>query len=142
MTNQKRNPIEGTETPKRKRIPVSGNRDILTVQGKDPNYVYRFVNDVPGRIAKFQAAGYEVVDHDATIGGVTVDSSKGTDSTKSKIVGQDRLTGNAVEAYLMRIPKEYYEEDQAAKQQKIDEKEIAMKRETKKPGHYGNLKYE
>ena len=36
---------------------------------KDPDYVYRFVNDTGSRIANFQAAGYEFVqDTDLVVG--------------------------------------------------------------------------
>ena len=38
------------------RTPISG-RNVLTVQGKEPGYVYRIVNDSGDRIAQFQAAG-------------------------------------------------------------------------------------
>lgn len=135
----KRNPVEGNSTPKRKRIPVSGNRDVLTVNGKEPGFVYRWVNDTGTRLRKFQDAGYEFVQHEAEVGDRVVDSSKGTDSVTSKAVGADKATGTIMNAYLMRIPSEYYEEDQAAKQQEIDAKEASMKSEAKQTGRYGNI---
>ena len=38
-----------------KRTPI-GSRNVLTVSGKDPDFVYRIVNDVGDRIAMFQEA--------------------------------------------------------------------------------------
>ncbi len=46
-----------------KRIAV-GLRPKLSVDGKDPNYEYRIVNDTPGRIAMFQQSGWELCTND------------------------------------------------------------------------------
>jgi hypothetical protein len=47
---------------KKKRIPLSGaDRNVLTVQRKEPGFMYRFVNNVDDRIQKFLDAGYEPV---------------------------------------------------------------------------------
>lgn len=35
------------------RVPVSGRRDVMTVADQDPNFVYRWVNDVGNRIDQF-----------------------------------------------------------------------------------------
>ena len=50
------------------RTPV-GTRNILTVKGKDPNYVYRHVNDIDDRISMFQEAGYELVQDESVVVG-------------------------------------------------------------------------
>lgn len=63
-----------------KRVPV-GQRSRLSVNGKDPNYVYRFVNDVGDRINMFQEAGYELVskeDHKIGDNRVDIASPDGT----------------------------------------------------------------
>ena len=104
-----------------KRIPVSGPRDILTVTEMDPNYHYRFVNDIPGRVEKFLAGGYEVVNHKAEVGSNTVDRGSRLGSAITKLVG------NQIVAVLMRIPKEWYVEDQKAKQDNIDALEATMR---------------
>jgi hypothetical protein len=44
--------------------------------------------------------------------------------------------GNGVNGYLMRIPKDWYDEDQKAKMKKVDESERAMKPNTA-TGQYG-----
>ena len=119
-----------------KRVPVSGRRDILTVEGKDPSYVYRWVNDVEGRIDMFKDGGYEVVTHDVKVGEKDVDSSKGTGSVVTKNVGAGTT------AVLMRIKKEWYEEDQKAKQDEVNRSEEDMRRELNKrdDGRYGSVK--
>lgn len=120
----------------KKRIPVSGHRDVLTVQGKQEGFVYRWVNDVDSRIARFKAAGYELVEDDVEVGTPTVDNPGKYGSVVSKDVGRGTT------AYLMRIPEEFYSEDQAAKMRQVDESEADMKR-TLNSGHdgtYGSVK--
>jgi hypothetical protein len=101
---------------------------------KDPNYVYRFVNDTGSRIANFQGAGYEFVeDSELVVGDSRVFDPSDIGSSK-------RVTSNdGTISYLMRIKKEYYDEDQAAKAAQIDETEKAMKQEASH-GMYGSLK--
>ena len=117
-----------------KRVPVSGSRNILTVDNLDPSYNYRWVNDTDGRIKRFTSGGYEHVNDDVAVGDKTVDSAKGAASVISKDVGA------GVTAYLMRIKREWYEEDKAAKQRKVDEQEESMKRQVNGiEGGYGNV---
>lgn len=101
---------------------------------KDPNYEYRFVNDTGSRIANFQAMGYEIVEDDSLkVGDARVDTPSDIGSAK-RVVSND---GNV--ALLMRIKREYYEEDQAAKAAQISETEQAMKQDATS-GMYGSLK--
>ena len=109
-------------------------RGPQTINGdKDPNYVYRFVNDTGSRIANFQSAGYEFVeDKDLVVGDSRVFDPSDIGSGK-------RVTSNdGTVSYLMRTKKEYYDEDQASKAALIDETEQAMKQEATK-GMYGKL---
>jgi hypothetical protein len=117
----------------RSRIPVSGERDILTVYGKDPNFVYRFVNDISNRIARFKRGGWSVVTDDLEVGAprVGVATSEGTPVKVS--VGRD------THAYLMKIEKEYYSEDQKAKAESILDTERAMDAKTRETGMYGEF---
>lgn len=123
-----------TKTPQTrvKRTPVGGARDILTVSGKDPNYVYRWVIDTPGRIQRFTDGGYEVVQESPEVGQRTVDrgSKLGSAVTKAGGSGQTLV--------LMRIPKEWYDEDQLAKQAQVDSLEATMRQEAQ-DGRYGEL---
>lgn len=79
----------------------------------------RWVNDVPGRIERAREAGYEFISSDSEV-------VKDREGCRSEIVGTGR-DGGAMRAFLMAIPTVYYEEDQAAKQSKIDKFEDAIK---------------
>lgn len=120
-----------------KRVPLTDQaRDILTVKGKDDEFVYRWVNDTDGRVDRFKVAGYEIVtDTDLEIGQRTADTAATVGTPVSKKVGP------GITAYLMRILKEYYEEDQAAKQEEITQREKAMLAEARQE-RYGDLKLE
>ena len=112
---------EPTKRPKRTPL---GARNILTYEGKqDPGFVYRFINDKEGRLKRAQEAGYEFVMGDEKIGDKRVAEGTAIDSRISKPVG------NGTTGFLMRIPKEYYQEDQDAKQASVDATEEAMKPE-------------
>ena len=124
--------IKQTNTERRKRTPVGGPKNILTVANQDPNYVYRFVNSsIPGRIQRFIDGGYDVVpNEDVVVGDNVVDRGTALGSATS------RAGGGGVILVLMRILREWYEEDQAAKQESIDELEQAQFDEAHK-GMYG-----
>ena len=116
-----------------RRTPVAGRRNVLTATNTDPNFVYRFVNDRGERVSNLKEQGYEVVtDSNIRIGDrrVAVPQSEGSVRTAS--------VGNGMQAVLMRIPKEYYEEDQAAKQAEVDEIENSMK-QSPVDGSYGKV---
>lgn len=114
------------------RIPVNGTRDILTVSGRDPNYEYRWVLDQPGRIDKFKQAGYEVVTDDLKVGQKAVDSS-------DKKLGSAITTSRGGQTLvLMRVLKEWYEEDQKAKQDKVDALEATLQDEARSGGFPGS----
>lgn len=101
---------------------------------KDPDFMYRFVNDTGSRIVNFQSAGYEFVeDTDLVVGDARVFDPTDIGSGK-KVTSNDGTV-----SYLMRIKKEWYEEDQAAKAALVDETEKAMKQEATQ-GTYGKLK--
>lgn len=95
------------------RTPVSGPRELLTVRNKDENYVYRWVKDLPGRIQRFLDAGYEVVMDKPEVGQSTVDKGSRLGSATTRNDGANVLV-------LMRIPREWYNEDQDAKQREVD----------------------
>ena len=114
------------------RTPV-GQRNILTVKGKDPNYEYRIVNDVDDRIAQFQEAGYELVETDSVdVGDKRVSQGTTVGSKKQFSVG------GGTKAYVMRIKREWYDEDQRRKQQRVDAQESSI-REKALDGTYGKL---
>lgn len=117
-----------------KRVPVGGPRNILTVAQKDPNYVYRWVNDVPGRINLFKEGGYEVVTDEHEVGDKTVDRGSKLGSAITKSVG------GQITAVLMRIPKDWYDEDQVAKQKEVDILEATMRDQAQRGDLTGSVK--
>jgi hypothetical protein len=115
-----------------RRTPV-GVRNVLTVGGKEPGFEYRIVNDTGDRVEQFKSAGYEVVSaKDVTVGDrrITAASAEGTAATVS--------VGGGVKGVVMRINKEWYEEDQARKQSDVDQTEAATKADALK-GTYGDF---
>ena len=115
------------------RTPI-GTRNVLTVKGKDPNYEYRIVNDVDDRITQFQEAGYELVSEDSVqVGDKRVNAASSVGSAKHIAVG------GGTKAYVMRIKKEWYEEDQTRKLAHVNAIEQATKDKALN-GTYGELK--
>jgi hypothetical protein len=129
MTNEKT--VRSTRVTRK---PLA-QRGPQTISGeKDPNYVYRFVNDTGSRIEVFKQAGYELVTTDElTVGDARVMDSTDLGSSK-RVVSNDGTT-----SYLMRIKKEWYDEDQKAKADLLAEQEKAMTKEASS-GMYGTLK--
>ena len=117
------------------RVPVGVQKAITTVYDQDVNYVYRWVNDVDDRIERFKLGGWEIVDSKSVrVGQRSVDSTGKMSGTISRNVGSSRT------AFLMRIKKEYYEQDQAEKARIIKESEDAMlKKENNAEGRYGSV---
>jgi len=116
-----------------KRTPING-RNVLTVTGKEPGYVYRIVNDEGGRIGQFLDAGYEMVEANAVAigdGRVNAASAEGSKAQAS--------VGNGMKAFVMRIKEEYYKEDQAAKQAHVNALELSMKTNAKNASDYGDI---
>ncbi len=121
-------------TQKRTRRTPIGTRNILTVQGKDPNFVYRVVNDTGDRIAQMQEMGYELVSDSSIMVGDRRVTNPSSDGSPVKV-----SVGGGVQGYVMRIKKEWYEEDQDAKQQRVDQIEAAMRNEAKENSDFGKL---
>ena len=129
---------KSADANERIRIPIGEKRDVLSVQDTPEGYVDRIVNDVPGRIEKFKQAGYELVE-DAQLGTSHVDGNQASQGVVTKDVGK------GVTAVVMRQRKEFYEEDQAKKQARIDELENSMRKKKVNPnestdGTYGEVK--
>lgn len=101
---------------------------------KDPNFVYRFVNDTGSRIDQMKQAGYEIVEDDSLIVGDSRVSDPTAQGSGKRVISKDGTV-----SYLMRQKKEFYEEDQAAKQAHNDEIEQAMKQQASE-GMYGSIK--
>ena len=109
---------------RKERIPVNGNRDILTVRDKDDDYEYRWVLDIPGRLEKFKDAGWEVVEDAVRVGQNAVDSG-------SRLGTATIMTRGTQTLVLMRVKREWYDEDQLAKQELVDAREETMMQEAR-----------
>lgn len=123
-----------TKAQRPQRTPLA-NRSVLGIKGKEPGYVYRIVNDTGDRVASFQEQGYEIVtDSSITIGDRRVGRASQDGSPVQVAVG------GGIDGFLMRIKEEYYQEDQAYKEQKLAELEQSMKKDATDNADYGSLK--
>ena len=122
------------ETTKRPtRAKINGTRNILNVTGKDQDFHYRIVNDTGDRVAMMAERGYEVVtDTSVKIGERRINNPTQQGSVVSASVG------GGVKGVLMRIRKDWHEEDQQAKQTIVNQTEGAMVQRAKE-GMYGKL---
>jgi hypothetical protein len=123
-----------SKTPERRvrRTPI-GNRNVLSVVGKEPGFEYRFVNDSGDRVELFKENGWEPVPNKSVrIGDKRVEATKADGSIAQASVG------GGMKAVLMRIPSEWYAEDQAAKQALVNATEEAT-RQKALDGTYGKL---
>jgi len=117
-SGKKSGKTSGSVTRQQKRVPMH-QRQPLSVSGRDPNFEYRVVNDIPGRVDRFKLAGW-VPDDKTDVGDNIAGRASSMGSTTSAPVGK------GTNGIVMKIPKELYKEDQMAKQRKVDESEEAM----------------
>lgn len=96
------------------RKPFAGFKQKLAYPER-PGYFRYWFNDEPGRILQARDAGYEHVKNPAT------------GEHEKRVVGT-RKEGGALLAYLMEIPTEIWEEDQALNRRPTNETEAAIKR--------------
>lgn len=115
------------ETGRSTRVPFGVPRLKLAVPTRQ-GYVRRWVNDQQGRLRQAEQGGYQYVeDPSLQIGTSDIDNVNRDLGTRvSRVV--DRATGE--KAYLMEIKKDFYEEDQAAKQAIINETDDAIRKGT------------
>lgn len=115
------------------RVPVNGYRNILSVKGLDPEFHYVWVGD--DLVPRYEGADYEFTTHDVVVGDRRINAASQLGS-KVSIPG-----GNGKTLFLMRIPKEWYEEDMAEFHAEIDRQEAALfaKLNSKEGGRYGEV---
>jgi hypothetical protein len=108
-------------------------RSPLNVTNKDSNREYRIVNDTGDRVSMFIDRGWRVEDDPKiTVGARRIGAASQQASPIQVSVG------GGTKAYLMSIEKEFYDEDQKAKQDEVDETERQIK-ERALDGTYGKL---
>lgn len=115
-----------------RRQPVT-TRNRISVRNQEAGYVYRVVNDLDNRVEELVERGYEIVPQDKVIrgGDKRVDDASALGSNSSISLGRgDR-------GVVMRIRKDWNDEDQAAKAVRAEELERTMKSDGKQASDYG-----
>lgn len=112
---------EEVKVERRRRQGVGAERNLklhVPESAKDPNFVYRWVNNTPGRVKQLtQMDDYDVVSSEDIDAG----TSEGTVIKRTV----DRREGD--EAVLLRKPREFYEADKAEEQKLIDARDEALR---------------
>lgn len=103
------------------RIPLGRHRQKLLSSSR-PGFMRRWINDKNARILQAQQGGWSFVRKDGSTA-ATSDPGDGI----SQIVG-NKEGGEPMRAFLMEIRKEWWDADQAEKQNKIDETETQIRR--------------
>ena len=107
---------DGAAATRRTRGAFNGTTGKLSLNSAslDPAFHYHWINDTPGRVAQAEANGYQFVLADE-VGSEVV-----------RLVGVQE-SGEPLKSYLMKIKMEWYMEDQAALQGKLDKVDSAIK---------------
>lgn len=114
------------KSERKRRVPLGVPRSRLTAP-KRQGYERRWVNDDgKGRLQAALEGGYtHVTDPNLRVG--EDGGGSATDSRVSRIVGRGE-GGKPLRAFLMEIPSEQYQEDQASKQAALDEVDRAIRK--------------
>lgn len=114
--------VEEVQTERRRRQGIGAERNLklyVPEEAKDPNFVYRFVNDRPGRVKQLtQMDDYEIVSSD---GSIDAGTAEGTVIKRTV----DRREGE--EAVLLRKPRKYYDADKAEEQKLLDARDEQLR---------------
>lgn len=111
-------------------------RQRIAVRNMDPEFAYRVVMDRDNRVEDLVDQGYEVVPQDKVIrgGDKRVDDASALGSASSMSLGR-----NGDRGVVMKIRKDWYIEDQAAKAIRADQLEKTMKNDVKQASDYGSF---
>jgi hypothetical protein len=114
---------EEVKTERRRRTGTGAERNMklfVPEEAKDPNFQYRWVNNVPGRVKQLtQMDDYEVVSSED--GRIDAGTAEGTVVKRTV----DRNEGE--EAVLLRKPRHFYEADKAEEQKLIDARDEQLR---------------
>jgi hypothetical protein len=109
---------------RRRRTGTGAERNLklfVPEQAKDPNFVYRWVNNRPGRVKQLtQMDDYDIVSSDD--GAIDAGTSEGTVVKRTV----DRSEGE--EAVLLRKPRKFYEADKAEEQKLLDARDEELRK--------------
>lgn len=122
--------VELNRTGRPTRMPITGLRNKLTVEGQEPGYHYAWIRD--DFVGTAERAWYEFVTHDVIVG----DGQMRAIGGKISIPG-----GNGVTLFLMRVLEEYYKSDMDEQQAEIEAKEADLFRNLNSgvDGRYGKV---
>ena len=118
------------EEGQRVRVPMGGRRSNLQLSEQeakafaDAGYVTRWVNDRDGRVERALAGGYEFVEPNEATSVGSYEIGKGNTDVGDKVSKVVSRGDQVTRAYLMKIKKEFYEEDQKSKEElnsRVDE---------------------
>lgn len=113
-------------TVARKRVPFGAQSLKLAVPPR-PGYKRHWFNDEPGRVQRAELAGYTLVK-----------DSKG--QPVARITGKAE-GGRGRNSYLMEIPQDWYEEDQAAEQAALEDRLAEIRHGKSGPGGNDPTRY-
>ena len=123
------------------RVPLGGFTGPLSLndESKDPEMHYSWALDDSedgSKIERRLQAGYEFCSPDENLvaGNSSVYKSVQAGSIVRVPAGQGRYH------YLMKIPQEWYEDDKARGQERVDATENSLHEQSKKEGFFGELK--
>ena len=115
---------EKVEEVKRVRVPMGGRRTKLQLSDedaqalKDAGWTPRWVSDKDGRIQQALSGGYVFVEPEEATSIGQFSLTKGSDDLSGKVsLIVSKGEGSPVTAFLMKIQKKFYNEDQLAKEQ-------------------------
>ena len=112
----------GKSVSQKERVPMHV-RQVLNANARN-GFVRRVVSDTPERIARFELAGWNVVQDGTSIGDQIAGRAESMGSASAVPVGHGSW------GVLMEIPRDIYDEDQTAKQAKIEADEKAFLTDT------------
>lgn len=121
---------DGIEPKKRERpqrASFGSPRQKLSVRPIEGFHLH-WVNDSPGRVEEAQEGGYEFVgEEEIAVAGQAKQSNSDLGTRVKRLVGRGE-DGNALFAYLMKIPIDWYEQDQKVIQDRVDAVDNMIKR--------------
>ena len=138
---------------RRQRVPMGAHRYKLQLSEEDVKgfekrkMVPRWINDQDGRIQQALNGGYNFVkpEHATSLGEHAItEGNTDTDSRVSKVVSRG---DPVIRAYLMEIKKEFYDEDQQAKEDNLRKVDDALMLGRNSDGseivenQYGNIRF-
>ena len=103
-----------------KRKPFGVKTSKLAISKQQEGFHYRWVNDEPGRIGQAIEGGYQFVDPNEV-------AREPREDNKTREYAGLKADGSPMFTYLMKIPQEYYEEDQAVSQGHLDNIDKAIR---------------